>query len=49
MVEMEVEVEVVGHRVLGVGSLVAAWHSEEVGLGWCIGGWSNSCPLGCRQ
>jgi len=38
MVEVEVEVEVVGHRVLGVGNLVAAWHSKEVGLGWCIGG-----------
>jgi len=46
---VEVEVEVVGYRTLEIENQVAAWHSEEVGLGWCIGGRSNSCPLGCRQ
>ena len=42
---VEVELEVVGHRVLGVGNQVVAWHSEELGLGWCIGGWSTLAPL----
>ena len=41
--------EVVGHRVLGVGSLVGAWCFKEVGWGLCIRGLSNSFPLCCRQ
>jgi len=43
---VEVEVEVVGHRVLRVGSLVGAWYFEEVGWALCMGGWSDSFPLG---
>jgi len=30
---VEVEVEVVGYRPLGVENHVGAWHFEEVGLG----------------
>jgi len=49
MVEAEVEVVVVGHRLLAVEILVDAWHFEEVRQGLCMGRWSNLFPLGCRQ
>ena len=46
---MEVEVVVVGHRLLGLEILVVAWHFVEVGQGLCMGGWSNSFPFSCRH
>jgi len=45
MVEIEVEVEVVEHRVLRVGSLVGAWYSEEVGWGLCTRVGETLSPL----